>query len=73
VKVTGAPRLAGVLTAERENALLYKKLATLVTDVPLPESLDELEHRGVPRESFDTLCTQLDSRDLRTRPVRFRT
>jgi 5'-3' exonuclease len=72
VKVTGAPRLAAVLAAERENALLYKKLATLVTDVPLPESLDELEHRGVPRESFDTLCTQLDSRDLRTRPIRFR-
>jgi 5'-3' exonuclease len=72
VKVTGAPRLAAVLAAERENAMLYKKLATLVTDVPLPEALEELEHRGVPRESFDALCTQLDSKDLRTRPVRFR-
>ena len=72
VKVTGAPRLAGVLAAQREDALLYKKLATLITDVPLPETLEELEFRGVPRESFDTLCTQLDSQDLRTRPIRFR-
>jgi 5'-3' exonuclease len=72
VKVTGAPRLAGVLAAQREDALLYKKLATLITDVPLPESLEDLEFRGVPRESFDTLCTQLDSQDLRSRPIRFR-
>lgn len=72
VKVTGAPRLAATLQAEREDALLYKKLATLVTDVPLAESLPELELKGVPRESFDTLCTQLDSQDLRTRPIRFR-
>jgi 5'-3' exonuclease len=73
VKVTGAPRLAAVLAAQREHALLYKKLATLITDVPLPESLEELEFRGVPRESFDALCTQLDSKDLRSRPIRFRT
>lgn len=72
VKVTGAPRLGATLAAERENALLYKKLATLVTDVPLPETLDDLRFRGVPRESFETLCTQLGSNELRTRPVRFR-
>lgn len=72
VKVTGAPRLAATLAAERGDAMLYKKLATLVTDVPLPESLEELQFRGVPRESFDTLCTQLESKDLRSRPVRFR-
>lgn len=73
VKVTGAPRLAATLREQREDALLYKKLATLVTDVPLPEKLADLEHHGVPRESFDALCTQLDSKDLRTRPIRFRT
>ena len=72
VKVTGAPRLAATLAAQRDEALLYKKLATLITDVPLPESLEELEFRGVPRESFDALCTQLDSQDLRSRPIRFR-
>lgn len=72
VKVTGAPRLAATLAREREDALLYKKLATLITDVPLAESLDDLEFRGVPRQSFDTLCDQLASQDLRTRPIRFR-
>ncbi len=71
VKVTGAPRLAATLAAERQDALLYKKLATLVTDVPLRESLQDLEFRGVPRALFDTLCTQLDARDLRARPIRF--
>jgi 5'-3' exonuclease len=72
VKVTGAPRLAATLAAERENALLYKKLATLVTDVPLKESLDDLACVGVPRESFETLCTMLDSKALRARAMRFR-
>ena len=72
VKITGAPRLAATLASHREEAMLYKKLATLVMDVPLPETLAELEFRGVPRESFATLCEQLGSQDLRTRPVRWR-
>lgn len=72
VKVTGAPRLAATLAAERQDAMLYKKLATLVTDVPLAESLDELAFRGVPRASFEALCSQLESTDLRSRPARFR-
>lgn len=71
VKITGAPRLAATLAAERDDALLYKKLATLVTDVPLRESLGDLEHRGVPRSSFEKLCELLDSKDLVTRNVRF--
>lgn len=73
VQVKGAARLAATLAAHREDALLYRKLATLVTDVPLGESLEDLAFGGVPRESFEALCTQLDSRDLRSRPVRFRT
>jgi len=72
VKVTGAPRLAATLAAQRDDALLYKRLATLALDVPIAESLAALEVRGVPRESFEALCSALDSRDLRTRPVRFR-
>jgi 5'-3' exonuclease len=72
VKVTGGPRLAATLAAERADALLYKKLATLVTDVPLAESLEDLAFRGVPRASFEELCTQLQSTELRGRPIRFR-
>ena len=42
----GAQRLAGVLFEQWDNALLYRTLATLVTDVPVFESLDELAWRG---------------------------
>jgi 5'-3' exonuclease len=71
VKVTGAPRLAKTLASMRGEALLYKKLATLVRDVPLRESLDELRFRGVPRKAYEALCDQLELRDLRTRPGRW--
>ena len=60
VKVTGAPRLAATLASRRADALLYKKLATLVRDVPLEESLDDLEYKGAPRKAFDELCAQLE-------------
>jgi 5'-3' exonuclease len=71
VKVTGAPRLAATLAAHRDEALLYKKLATLVRDVPLRETLVDLEHRGVPRAPFAALCDKLETTELRERPVRF--
>lgn len=72
VKVTGAPRLAKTLASMRKEALLYKELATLVRDVPLRESLDELRFRGVPREAYEALCDHLELRDLRTRPARWK-
>lgn len=72
VTVTGAPRLAKTLASMRTEALLYKRLATLVTDVPLRESLDELRFRGVPRRSYEALCDQLELRELRTRPGTWR-
>lgn len=62
VKVTGAPRLAATLAANREAALLYKKLATLVRDVPLRESLGDLEYKGTPRGPFETLVKGLELR-----------
>ena len=42
----------------RELAVLYRTLTRLVTDVPLPESLADLEWRGVPRLSFDEWCAR---------------
>jgi 5'-3' exonuclease len=70
VKVTGAPRLAATLSARRADALLYTRLATLVRDVPLAESLAELAFRGVPRARFEALCDRLEA-DLRDRPTRW--
>lgn len=40
--VRGAQKLSTTLNENYKDALLYKKLATLVTDVPLNESLDDL-------------------------------
>jgi 5'-3' exonuclease len=68
VPVRGAERLAAELTANRERVLLYRKLATLVEDVPLRESLDALRWRGVPRAPFDAWCDRVGaSADLRER------
>ena len=72
VKVTGAPRLAAVLEENRELAMLFKKIAIVATDVPLKETLADLEFKGVPRKSFETLCDLLGTKDLRTRPTRWR-
>jgi len=69
--VRGADRLAATLAPARENALLYRKLATLVTDVPLKESLDDLRWRGVPRKEFEAFCDRIGTNDLRTRPTRW--
>lgn len=68
VKVTGAPRLAATLAARRDDALLYKKLATLARDVPLEEALEDLRFRGVPRGPFEELAARLE---VRARPPRF--
>jgi 5'-3' exonuclease len=72
VGVRGADKIAASLAAHREEALLYRHLATLVRDVPLTETLDDLEWRGVPREPFAALCDLLGSETLRARPRKWR-
>lgn len=71
VKVRGASRLAETLAERRADALLYRELATLVTDVPLPETLVDLAWAGVPRAHFEALCDDLGSERLRARPSRW--
>jgi 5'-3' exonuclease len=71
VKPRGALRLAATLAAERERALLYRRLATLVATVPLPESLDDLAFRGVPRARFEAWCDALGAATLRAVPRRW--
>lgn len=54
LSLRGAERLRETFVAEYEAALLYRRLATLVRDVPLPQrSLAELAVSGVARESFE--------------------
>jgi 5'-3' exonuclease len=72
VDVRGADRLAATLAAEMDAALLYRKLATLVNDVPLREGLTDLAWQGVPRERFGSWCRAVGVRDLLDRPARWR-
>ncbi len=58
VKVRGAAGLAEVLREQREDALLYRRLATLRTDVPLAERLDDLRWKG-PTEDLAPLCEEI--------------
>ncbi|MFA4966145.1 MAG: 5'-3' exonuclease H3TH domain-containing protein [Thermoleophilia bacterium] len=53
-----AGHLMESLGAHREEALLYRHLATLRTDVPLEEGLADLEWRGA-RAEFGELCREL--------------
>jgi 5'-3' exonuclease len=62
--IRGAAQLSAVLEAEREAAGLYRRLATLVTDAPLPGTLEDLRWRGIPRARFDRWCTTFDARPL---------
>ena len=63
----GAERLAAVLSERREDALLYRTLATLRTDVPLTESVDDLEWRGPRLSRLAQLCARIDDQELAQR------
>jgi 5'-3' exonuclease len=69
--VRGADKLAATLVVRMEDALLYRKLATLIDDVPLRESLEDLRWRGVPKRAFAGWCDRMRVRDLTDRPIRW--
>jgi len=71
VQPRGALQLATTLASHRDEALLYRKLATLIDDVPLKESLDDLRFRGVPRARFEKWCDDLGVARLKTVPKRW--
>jgi 5'-3' exonuclease len=56
----------GVLGAERQNALLFKRLATLRTDAPLFRDVHQLQWRG-PRDDFPEWAERLGDPKLRER------
>ncbi|HEY0705829.1 MAG TPA: 5'-3' exonuclease H3TH domain-containing protein [Polyangia bacterium] len=68
VKPRGALQLAETLAANRDAALLYRQLATLIDDVPLQESLEDLRFRGVPRARFEAWCDSVGATTLKTTP-----
>jgi 5'-3' exonuclease len=60
VNVASPKALSNTLVANREQALLFRVLATLRTDVPVFDSVDELEWKG-PTADFAPLAARLDS------------
>jgi 5'-3' exonuclease len=72
VAVRGAAKVAATLREHREEALLYRRLATLVEDVPLPQTEpDELRFAGVPRAAFEAWCDRVGVTTMRARPTRW--
>lgn len=71
VKVRGAAALAASLTEHREAVLLYRRLATLRTDVPLKEDIPSLQWRGANRAELTALCRELDALDILDRVPRW--
>lgn len=71
VPVRGAARLAATLHERRADALLYRELATLRLDVPITETLADLEWHGVRRNEYVALCTELGMQGLASRPHRW--
>jgi 5'-3' exonuclease len=67
VDVRGRERLAASLRGRREDAALYRRLATLRTDVPLAEGLADLEWRGARRGDLEALCREIGAEDLLAR------
>ncbi len=60
VNATNASALADTLCRERDNALLFRRLATLRTDIALFDDIDELRWIG-PTPAFVALGARLDA------------
>jgi 5'-3' exonuclease len=69
VTVRSPASLSAVLRANWSEAMLYRRLATLRTDAPLPQrDPDELRWRGARRSPFLALCAELGLERLAERP-----
>jgi 5'-3' exonuclease len=72
VPVRGAAALAESLRNHRDEVMLYRVLARLRTDVPLPESIEDLEWRGALREPLADLSAELGTSSILERVHRWR-
>ena len=71
VEVRGAASMVANLSERRDDALLYKRLTTLRSDVPISEDLADLEWRGVPRTRYLDMCADLGFDRLTDLPHRW--
>lgn len=57
--VRGTDRLSAALRAQRDDAMLYKKLATLRLDCPIVCDADALAWRGIDMPALTALCNEI--------------
>lgn len=72
VDVRGAASLAATLAERFEDALLFRRLATLVRDAPVSARVDDLQWRG-PTDAFGAMAERLDAPELIERAGRLGT
>jgi 5'-3' exonuclease len=60
VNASSPAKLAATLTEYRDQALLFRTLATLRTDIPLFDDVESLRWKG-PKPGFEALAKRLDS------------
>jgi len=58
--VTSPASLSRTLLREREQAFLFRRLATLRTDIPLFDNVDALQWKG-PTPDFASMAARLDA------------
>ncbi|MGH2463201.1 MAG: 5'-3' exonuclease [Candidatus Limnocylindria bacterium] len=71
VDIRGAGRLGATLRQHRDEALLYRRLATLGLDAAAPGTVDELAWAGVPRNEFEAFCAELGFESIQGRVHRW--
>jgi 5'-3' exonuclease len=59
VSLRGADKLAATLREHRAEVALYRTLATLRTDCPIPCDAEVLRWRGIDRAATDAICAEL--------------
>jgi 5'-3' exonuclease len=69
VNVTNAGTLAATLLREQANVMLFRQLATLRTDIPLFEDVEQLRWQG-PTPAFNALGSRLDKAVTKPRATR---
>jgi 5'-3' exonuclease len=72
VNIRGAEALAQSLREHRDEATLYRHLATLRTDVPLAETVDDLRWLGARRDALTELCREIGDDAFLERITRWR-
>ncbi len=69
VDAANASALAATLAREREQALLFRTLATLRTDIALFDDVEQLRWMG-PRKGFDAVSARFDAAITESRRVK---